>query len=484
MEGLSMILSLRKIGGNAISIFTSDAMNRATNFVLYALVARHLGAREFGQLSLALTLFYVFQVSAVAGVKMLITRQVAKDRSQTGRYFVNACMGAMFTSLCSSLALFGFVHWLHYAPDTSRVILLLSAGLFPYAVSAVCEGIFQAWEQMRYIACVNVPVNAAKIGFAFLLLSRWNELFVVVLILFFSLIAIAAMEVWIVVRRFPWKAPFQPGTALSIVRSASPFLGIEGVAAIIGSVNIVLLSKLANEAQVGLFNAATQLMAPLLLVYQSSAMSIFPMMCRKVEPGFQSLKRISESAIELLLILALPSAAGLFFLGDWAISILYKSPVFLQAFPALKIMTWTLLLRVFSSILGQTLVASHRERVNLRIVAVDTLVNVLVGWPLISYFGLVGAAIATLLTSLADFSQHYIAVSRLIPEIQVARYVWKPFLACACMVAYLASTSGHAPILTGFLATSIYVVALLALTIWACGGLRQFKKRHLPVLSS
>lgn len=479
-----MTLSLRKIGGNAISILTSDAMNRATNFVLYALVARHLGGREFGQLSLALTLFYVFQVSAVAGVKMLITRQVAKDRSQTGSYFVNACMGATFTSLCSFLALFGFVHWLHYQPDTSRVILLLSAGLLPYAVSAVCEGIFQAWEQMRYIAYVNVPVNAAKIACAFLLLSRWNELIVVVLILFCSLIVIAGMEAWIVVRRFPWKASFQPGTALTIVRSSSPFLGIDGFAAIIGSVNIVLLSKLANETQAGLFNAATQLMAPLLLVYQSFAMSIFPIMCRKVEPGFQSLKRISESAIELLLILAVPAVAGLYFLGDWAFSVLYKSPVFLQAFPALKIMTWTLLLRVFSSILGQTLVASHREEINLRIVTVNTVVNVLVGWPLIRYFGLYGAAIAMLLTSLADFSQHYAAVARLIPKIQVARHVWKPLLAGACMAAYFARTDGQANILTGLLATFTYAVVLLASTIWASGGLRQFKDRYLNVVSS
>lgn len=479
-----MTLSLRKISGNAISIFTSDAMNRATNFVLYALVARHMGAREFGQLSLALTLFYVFQVSAVAGVKMLITRQVAKDRSQTGNYFVNACMGVTCTSLCSFLALFGFVHLLHYPLDTGRIIFLLGAGLFPYAVSAVCEGIFQAWEQMRYIACVNVPVNAAKIGCAFLLLARWNELFVVVLILFCSLIAIAGIEVWIVVRRFPWKASFQPGTALAIVRSAIPFLGIDGLAAVIGSVNIVLLSKLANETQAGLFNAATQLMAPLLLVYQSFAMSIFPMMCSKAKPGFQSLKRISESAIEFLLILALPAAAGLFFLGDWALSVLYKSPAFLQAFPALKIMTWTLFLRVFISILGQTLVASHREKVNVRIVAVNTLVSVMVGWPLISYFGLYGAAIATLITSLVDFSQHYAAVSRLIPEIQVARRVWKPLLAGACMVAYLARTSGRANILTGLLATFIYVVVLLASTIWESGGLRQFRDRYLPVLSS
>ena len=479
-----MTFSLRTIGSNAISIFTSDAMNRATNFVLYALVARHLGAREFGQLSLALTLFYVFQVSAVAGVKMLITREVARDRARTGIYFVNSCVGVTITSLSSFLALFGFVHLLHYPPDTTRVILLLAAGLFPYSLSSVCEGIFQAWERMRYIACINVPVNVAKVGCAFLLLSRWRELFVVVLILFCSLIAIAGMEVWILVRRFHWKASFQPGTALAIVRSASPFLGIEGLAAVIGTVNIVLLSKLANETQAGLFNAATQLMAPLLLVYQSFALSIFPMMCRKAEPGFQSLKRISETAIELLLILALPAVAGLFFLGDSALAVLYKSPIFLQVFPALKVMTWTLLLRVFSCILGQTLVASHREKVNLRIVAVDTVVCVVVGWPLIRYFGLYGAAIAVLLTSVADFFQHYVAVSRLLREIPVAKLVWKPFLAGVCMAAYLARTSGQANILTGLLATLIYVVALLASTIWTSGGLRKFKDKYLPVLSS
>ena len=86
-----MNVSLRTIGANALSILTSDVLNRATSFVLYAMVARHLGAFEFGRLSLALSLFYVFQVSAVAGLKTLIVREVAKDRSRTRLYFNNGC---------------------------------------------------------------------------------------------------------------------------------------------------------------------------------------------------------------------------------------------------------------------------------------------------------------------------------------------------------------------------------------------------------
>src|SRR5258708_32401113 len=84
-----MSISLRKIGGNALSILTSDVMNRATSFVVYALVARRLGTFEFGQLSLALSLFYTFQVFAVAGGKTLIVSRVAQGRSPTSFDFIN-----------------------------------------------------------------------------------------------------------------------------------------------------------------------------------------------------------------------------------------------------------------------------------------------------------------------------------------------------------------------------------------------------------
>ena len=479
-----MSLNLRKTTGNALSILTSDVMSRMTSFVLYALVARHLGAQEFGQLSLAFTLFYMFQVFAVGGLKTLIVRQVAKDRAKTQLYFVNGCMIVAFTSLASIVALWSFIHLMHYPPATTRIILLLSFGLLPYSVSAVSEGIFQAWERMRYIACVNVPVNIAKVAGAFLLLTTNRGLYPVVLILLSSFAVIAAVEVWILLRKFSSKpASIDFHFSLATMRSAATFLGIDGTLAVMSSLNILLLSKLATETEVGLYGAATQLMVPLLLVYQSIAQSIFPLMCRKMEPGFQNLKRIAEQAMELLLVLALPAAAGLFFIGDRALSLLYKNPAFSQAFPALRIVTWVLILQVFTSVLGQVLVASHREKITLRIVLVDTVVNLLVGWPLIAMFGLRGAAVALLLTRVADCCQHYIPAAHLLSGIPIATMVWKPFVAATCMAAYLAAPSGLPGILRGVSATLIYGAALLAVAIWASGGLRQFRDKYRPLLS-
>src|SRR6267142_1940896 len=453
----SFTMSVRQISGNVFAILSSDVMNRVTSFVLYALVARHLGGREFGQLSLALTLFYAVQAFALSGVKTVIIREVATNPVQTGAYFIN---GSLLVTLSSSICialLWGFVRLMHYSAATSFFIAVLSIGLIPYTLSAVCEAIFQAWQRMQYIAYVNVPMNILKVSAAFLFLSTNGGLGAVVLILVCSLVAAAATEIWIALSQFPARdGCLDLRFAIATARSAVTFLGIDGTMAVMSSLNFLLLSKAGTEVEVGLYNATTQVITPLLLVYQSVAQSIFPVMCRKVEPGYHSLKRIGEQAIELLLVMA---------------------------FPALRIVTWLLVFQVFTSVLGQVLVASHRERVSLRIVVVGTLCNLAVGWPLIRFYGVRGAAFALLLTRIADCCLHYVPVSRLFSGIQLARIAWRPILAAACMAGYLAVESGRTGILTGVYAGLIYGMVLLFLTVWACGGYRQFRDRYRPLFS-
>src|SRR5204862_1152309 len=122
-------MTLRRTSGNAVALLTSDVMNRATSFVLYILVARNLGVHEFGQLALAFTIFYTFQVVAVAGLKTLIIREVAQDRTQTWQYFGNGAVVVIVSSAGSVLALLAFVRLMRYPADTGGVIVLLSLGL-------------------------------------------------------------------------------------------------------------------------------------------------------------------------------------------------------------------------------------------------------------------------------------------------------------------------------------------------------------------
>lgn len=475
-----IISNTRRIVGNAVSLLTSDVVNRATTFVLYALIARYLGAFKFGQMSLALTFFYTFQIFAGAGLKTLITREIARDKTKTNQYFINGCIVGIVSSLLSIILLLVFVWLMNYAITTATIILLLSLGLLPYSLSSICEAVFQAWEKMYYITYASVPVNVAKVGLAGLLLAQGYDLYHLIILLVISHVIILGIEGWLMFQHVTRpRLSLDPHLSLLMVRSTSTFLGIDGFIAIMSSLNIILLSKLTSETEVGLYSAVAQLMVPVTLIYQSIVLSIFPVMCRKFEPTFQSLKWIAEHLIALLLVIALPTTIGLFFLADPALLLLYGEPDFLSASGVLQIMVWTLVLIVFTSVLGQVLVASLREKITLRIVVIDTLVGLVFGLILINQFGLIGAAATALLTKIVDFVQHYVPVSRLFGRIALARLIWKPAVASLCMAVYLALLERQEVFLTVMSAGVLYIGVLFILEIWSIGGPRQLKARYL-----
>lgn len=278
------------------------------------------------------------------------------------------------------------------------------------------------------------------------------------------------------------RAGMDLGFALGPLRSASTFLGIDGTCAIAGNLNIILLSKLAKEKEVGLYSAATQMMVPLLLVYQSIAQSILPVMCGQIEPGLRALRRISEQAMEVLLMLAVPTIAGIFFLGQWALSVLYKNATFVEAVPALHILSWMLVSQVFSTILGQVLVATHREKLTLKIAMASAIVNLGVGWPLILRFGLRGAALAQLAAAALGSTMHYIPVARQLSGISLLKIIWKPIVVAGCMTVYLSLAITRVDILIGLSATLVYLAVLVVLAVWASGGFGPFKEKYLVLL--
>jgi O-antigen/teichoic acid export membrane protein len=469
----------RTVIGNALTVLTSDVVNRATTFVLYALVARHLGAFQFGQMSLSLTLFATFQVFALAGLKSLVTREVAKDRRKTDPYLVNGTIVVTLTSLMSIAIMLLFTRLMNYAPDTANVILLVSLALLPFSISAVCEAVFQAWERMRYIAYANVPVNLAKIGIALVLLSLGYGLYALVILLLAAHLAVASIEWWLMLRHITRpRLRIDPRFSVEMSKSTSTFLGIDGVIATMGSLNIILVSKLANEKEAGLYNAATQLMVPMTLMYQSLTLSLFPMMCRTFQFGLQNLKRITEQLIELLFAIALPTLVGLFFLADSALLLLYGKKEFVAASGALRILVWTLALTALTNVLGPVLVASLREKVTLRIVIINAVVSLVLGLTLISRFGLIGAAMAVLLTRMVDFFQHYVPVSRMFSELALGRLAWKPAVATLLMAAFLTTVKTQEIFTTVLSAGAIYAGILLTLMIWSLGGPRRLKAKY------
>jgi len=360
--------------GNTASLVTNDLVNRAITFVLYALIARYLGAYEFGQMSITLIIFYLLQSLAPMGLKMLLVRETARNPQNSGAYLVQGSLVSLAASILAIWLVFGFLSIMNYAEDTTWIIMLISFGLIPYSLSAVCEAIFQAHEQIRWITLANVPVSLLRGLAAFWMLSagldlRWIG------ILFLVTFTITWLLEWILLTRHiappNWSGP--PALFVQIARMAVPFIGLQGIIAITNSILPLFLSKSSGEVQVGLFNAANQIMAPVLLVSQSVVVSLFPRLCQKYDTGQHALRQTTDRLTELLFAVTVPAVIGLIFYARFVLLLIYDKEIFAISALLLQVMACSLLFRAITSVLGRVLMASGRERTLLRILIIETI---------------------------------------------------------------------------------------------------------------
>ncbi len=463
---------------NTASLLVNDAVTRAVTFVIYMLISRYLGADEFGQLSLTLAIFYLLQSLAPAGLKILVMREVARDRQDTNRYFVNGSLVAAATSLVALLLLLVFLEVMGYSQDTVNIVLLVSFGIVPFSLSAICEAIFQAWEQIRFITVANVPLNLVRGVLAWWLLSRTGSLLPIGWLFLATYVVTFLME-WGLYALFITrpKLEFDLGFAWTLLKSSTTFVALQTVIAALGSFLLIVISKITSEANAGFYNAANQLMAPIILFCQSVAMSLFPTLCRRHDAGLPAFKRFSTQLAEFLNVFTLPAAVGLFILADPILLLLYDNPDFLAASIVLRITAWNLVVKGLTSVFGRMLIASQREKTLFRILLVELVFHIVLGVGLTLWLGLVGASIATLLTALLEIVLHWLPVRKVVGQFNLGAAFWKPLASSLAMALYLllVLNSGMHVLLMLLSAAAVYGVFWLAVSAWTNGGLRQFK---------
>ncbi len=405
--------TLWRIVGNAASLLTTDLLNKATTFVIYALTARYLGAEAFGQFSLGLLLVYVFQVFASVGLPNLLTREIAQRTSRAPRLLSGGLVVAILASLLAMLAMIGTAVLMQYDQGTTLVIVVLSLGLLPYAGSQVFEASFRGTQRMHYIAISNVVANSVKVvGAVWMLQHGYGTLWLAGLLVWVRVL-ILLTDAFLY---FGWSqqrlAACNRRFVVALVRRSSTFLGIDAAIAGWSAVDALILSKFMGELEVGLYCAATQLLQPASLVYMSIVGSIFPAMCRRNLQGQQQLYKLTRWMVAFLLMLGLPAVVLIVAFADVILIATYKQPEFLRSVPVMCIASFALIAQCFTTILGHSLWAADRESDTLRIVVTNLIANVIISSITISTWGLVGAAAGTLLVSFLNVLQHYLAFYR------------------------------------------------------------------------
>jgi O-antigen/teichoic acid export membrane protein len=172
-------------------------------------------------------------------------------------------------------------------------------------------------------------------------------------------------------------------------------LGLAGVlSAVVNRVDFLMLERMADVRQLGLYGAAYKLTNLVERLPQMIVASLYPLMARQAVEDPRALRGLYRKGLLTLAGLALAMAVSMTLLGAPLVRIVFGDE-FGDAVRALRILVWASACLYVALPGGFALISLGRVRLNLLTLIAGAAINVALNVVLIPRFGYVGAAAAT-----------------------------------------------------------------------------------------
>jgi len=257
----------------------AKAVSPVFSFLIIIFVARLLGVSGLGELSLVLSIFFIFQTISNLGFEHLITREVSRAREKAGIYLLNASLiSIVFTSLIVGVMCFtGYV--LNYSAETTSALYLISLALIPTALASICQSICRAFEKHEYIGISLIVESVVKTIFSLLVLYNGYGLIALIAVILGSHLLGFFLGVYFALKcinelRCKIDVPFCKGIIISVPTFALIFV----FSTIYWNVDMIMLSKMKDTTAVGFYSAAYKLMNVWKVVPLALLMALQPLL--------------------------------------------------------------------------------------------------------------------------------------------------------------------------------------------------------------
>jgi O-antigen/teichoic acid export membrane protein len=213
--------------------------------------------------------------------------------------------------------------------------------------------------------------------------------------------------------------------------------GLTGLASqIYLRVDVIMLSKMKDMVTVALYGSASKLMEISLMLPFAFYILNLPVAARFYKSSRASVQQKIEGYTKELFIVVFFVFGLTTFFAEFILYSFYGQS-FVQAVWVFRILMLAFLIQSGEIVLGMACQAAEYQKVVLYIIAFRAVVNVVLNFILIPVLGMIGAALATLLSATSAFVIFQIFVNRALHRLQWISLIRKPALTCLVLMFLL-----------------------------------------------
>lgn len=406
---------ISNISRNTSYLTVALIFQKIISFTYFTLLARYVGPASLGQYYLAISFTTIFAIFIDLGFANVLIREVAKNPDKTEKWLANILAMKIPLALVSIIVVFILVNLLGYDQIIINLVYIAAISMVLDSFTTTFFAVIRGFHNLKYesISSIIFQIIVLTIGYGSLLLGGG-----LIAAMFALAIASAYNFLYslIILRtriKIAIKLAYDKYFIKEILLISWPFAVYAIFQRLYIYLDSVLLSVLANDVQVGLYQVAFKIIFALQFLPMAFVASLYPAMSFYWQTNRSQLIISFERAINYLIIISLPIIVGAFVLGN-NIILLFKGG-FEGALWPLRISIIALFFIFINFPIGSLLNACDKQKKNTLNMAIVMISSLILNLLLIPRLQAIGASITVLATNALMTILGFFWVKKIIP---------------------------------------------------------------------
>lgn len=389
---------VKSIFKNTSWLSVSQVITSICAFLWTIIIARYLGVSDYGIVSFAISFTSLLGIFMDLGISTYIIREIAKNKNMLSKFISNLFLLKILLAVVLFLLSAMILLLLGYSKLTILITLIFTIELIFISMLNLFNGIFQAFEELKYQA-IGVILNSGFLLIGILLTTMLDlGIFAIALSYTLSYCLYFSYIFYKYIKKFSFpKLEFDHLFIKEVIIKSIPFGLTNFFYTIYFSIDIVMLSYISGDYATGLYKSAYNIINVFTTFFTVYQAVFFPVMSKFFKESKDLLRISYEQSIKYLLIIIMPLSIGVFFYARPIVDLIYSNQYSLASTPV-QILIWTVCFLFVNGATSILLNSVSKEKIVTKVYIAAAAFNVLLNLILIPIYDYNGAAIATVLS--------------------------------------------------------------------------------------
>jgi O-antigen/teichoic acid export membrane protein len=393
----------RSVMRNMASLAGAQVITWTLSTIVLVIVPRRVGPEAIGGYRIAWSLWTVAATFIALGTGTLITLQVARAKRRGVVRLGPAMVARTVAYAISWIPILVFSFAVGYSTEVVVLIAIVGAATLFNSYADVAAAGLTGLERLDVIAAADVFSKLVLAGLTVLVVIVTDDIRIIAAVAIVTALAYSGYLFGSLRRLVRIDYERSLSAAAEAARGGSPYLLIGLTRVVYSQIDIVVISLVVTELEVGWYGTADSVFGTLMFVPTILMTSLFPVFARTHEEDPGAAAGLLQRSFNALLLIAVPVGLGIVVVAD-QVALLLFGEAFDGTGPVLAVFGVVLIFTFVSTLFGSHAIAIGRQRFwnVVMLIAIPTTVAldlVLIPWTRDAFDnGAIGGALAYVVT--------------------------------------------------------------------------------------